>query len=180
MKGLILAGGYSSRMGSDKALLIYEGQVAWQLLKSKMSAICDDVFISCRAGQQHLFADANILTDQYHDAGPISGVLAALEAHPGHDWLVLAVDMPLISPELLRTLMVAPRPVFFRSEGYIEPLAGIYTAGMYTTLSAAFAAGQDSLQKILRQLPEVNFIDIPPGHLHNINTPGDYHSAIGE
>ena len=104
--GLVLAGGQSRRMGQDKALMRYQGRTlidnASLLLQS---ASCDKVLISCNA--------PGFLNDKIEDAGPLSGVHAVLDAlsqsdnHNGNpcELLVLPVDMPQMTPELLRILV---------------------------------------------------------------------------
>ena len=104
--GLVLAGGQSRRMGQDKALMRYQGRTlidnASLLLRS---ASCDKVLISRNA--------PGFLNDKIEDAGPLSGVHAVLDAlsqsdnHNGNpcELLVLPVDMPQMTPELLRILV---------------------------------------------------------------------------
>ena len=104
--GLVLAGGQSRRMGQDKALMRYQGRTlidnASLLLQS---ASCDKVLISRNA--------PGFLNDKIEDAGPLSGVHAVLDAlsqpdnHDGNpcELLVLPVDMPQMTPELLRILV---------------------------------------------------------------------------
>ena len=104
--GLVLAGGQSRRMGQDKALMRYQGRTlidnASLLLQS---ASCDKVLISRNA--------PGFLNDKIEDAGPLSGVHAVLNAlsqsdnHNGNpcELLVLPVDMPQMTPELLRILV---------------------------------------------------------------------------
>ena len=104
--GLVLAGGQSRRMGQDKALMRYQGRTlidnASLLLQS---ASCDKVLISRNA--------PGFLNDRIEDAGPLSGVHAVLDALSQFDnqngnpceLLVLPVDMPQMTPELLRILV---------------------------------------------------------------------------
>ena len=104
--GLVLAGGQSRRMGQDKALMRYQGRTlidnASLLLQS---ASCDKVLISRNT--------PGFLNDKIEDAGPLSGVHAVLDAlsqsdnHNGNpcELLVLPVDMPQMTPELLRILV---------------------------------------------------------------------------
>ena len=104
--GLVLAGGQSRRMGKDKALMRYKGRTlidnASLLLQS---ASCDKVLISRNA--------PGFLNDKIEDAGPLGGVHAVLDAlsqsdnHTDNPYelLVLPVDMPQMTPELLRILV---------------------------------------------------------------------------
>ncbi|MFZ8200166.1 molybdenum cofactor guanylyltransferase [Alteromonas portus] len=117
--GLVLAGGQSRRMGQDKALMRYKGRTlidtACLLLQA---AGCEEVLISRN--------EPGFLNDIIEDAGPLSGVHAVLDAlsksviHNGNrcELLVLPVDMPQMTPELLAMLVSLGR----KSEGacYVE------------------------------------------------------------
>lgn len=104
--GLVLAGGKSRRMGQDKALMRYQGRTlvdnASLLLQE---AKCDEVIVSRNV--------PGFLNDKIEDAGPLSGIHAALnvlsksEIHNGNhcELLVLPVDMPQMTPELLSMLV---------------------------------------------------------------------------
>ncbi len=104
--GLVLAGGQSRRMGQDKALMRYQGSTLIERASSLLKAAgCDEVLISRNS--------LNFLNDKIDDAGPLGGVHAALDAlchsNDGSDspiaLLVLPVDMPQMTPQLLKTLV---------------------------------------------------------------------------
>lgn len=108
--GLVLAGGQSRRMGQDKALMRYQGSTLIEHASSLLKAAgCDEVLISRNA--------SNFLNDKIDDAGPLGGVHAALDvlcnsnAGKGSaiELLVLPVDMPQMTPQLLKTLVSAGR-----------------------------------------------------------------------
>ena len=108
--GLVLAGGQSRRMGQDKALMRYQGSTLIERASSLLKAAgCDEVLISRNA--------PNFLNDKIDDAGPLGGVHAAVDAlcnaNNGSDslieLLVLPVDMPQMTPQLLKLLVSAGR-----------------------------------------------------------------------
>ncbi len=108
--GLVLAGGQSRRMGQDKALMRYQGSTLIEKASSLLKAAgCDEVLISRNA--------AGFLVDIIEDAGPLGGVHAAIDdlcnANNGSDslieLLVLPVDMPQMTPQLLKLLVSAGR-----------------------------------------------------------------------
>ncbi|MTV82162.1 molybdenum cofactor guanylyltransferase [Secundilactobacillus folii] len=116
MIGIVLAGGTSSRFGTDKALYRFPNQQVnnAQLAVDKLITICDTVLVS--ANQQN-FAEltrqfsassgVNVISDQppFEQCGPLSAIYAAtcLFEKP-NDYLTLAVDYPLISTEVLATI----------------------------------------------------------------------------
>jgi molybdenum cofactor guanylyltransferase len=127
---VILAGGQSLRMGRDKAWLPLEGQ---PLLARQIEIVRPlapaEVFISGRADVDYTGFGCPVLADRFPNAGPLAGIAAGLNATSAPLLLVLAVDMPHLTTEVLRNLLracasavgVAPRV-----NHQIEPLAALY------------------------------------------------------
>ena len=90
MNALILIGGKSSRMGTDKGLLNYHGKPQREYLFDLAKKYCTEVYFSCRAEQQ--FSEQSII-DTY-SLGPMGGILSAFDFNPNTAWLVVACDMP--------------------------------------------------------------------------------------
>jgi len=103
--GLVLAGGLSSRMGEDKALLRIDGRTLLErTLLALRAAASERVAISgTRAGG---------IPDRWPQAGPVGGIASAIDGLPDGEWLVAPVDMPRLGDEVLaplrdeRTMMV--------------------------------------------------------------------------
>jgi molybdopterin-guanine dinucleotide biosynthesis protein A len=94
VSGYVLAGGRSSRMGTDKALLRLAGKPLIEHAVAKLRRVCADVDIL--SSNPALAAYAPLVPDLHPDCGPISGIEAAL-IHSRHDWsLILPVDMPFM------------------------------------------------------------------------------------
>lgn len=127
---VILAGGKSSRMGQDKAWLEIGGQslLARQIRLARTLG-ATEIFISGRPDQNFAPMGCPVLIDRFPEAGPLAGIERALNACSNLLLLVLAVDMPLVTEDLLRSI-IAPSTklggVIPRVAGYIEPLAAIY------------------------------------------------------
>jgi molybdopterin-guanine dinucleotide biosynthesis protein A len=101
--GYVLAGGRSSRMGRDKALLELAGKPLIEHAVTKLRRVCAEVSILAGAEGEHagLARFALVVHDIHPGCGPISGIEAAL-AHTTHDWnLILAVDVPFLPTALL-------------------------------------------------------------------------------
>jgi len=127
---VILAGGQSSRMGRDKAWLAVGGQslLARQVRLLRDAGACE-VFISGRAGADYGALGCRVLTDRFPGAGPLAGIEVALDAASAPLLLVLAVDMPHMSADVLQQLVgqcTETTGVVPRLAGAIEPLAAIY------------------------------------------------------
>ena len=127
---VILAGGKSSRMGRDKAFLEIDGQTLLaRQIETVRAAGATEVFISGRAGTDYSAFDGRVITDHFPDAGPLAGIEAALAATSNPVLLVLAVDMPGMTLDLLHRLVAfctATTGAIPRVNGVTEPLAAIY------------------------------------------------------
>ena len=101
--GFVLAGGKSSRMGVNKALLEFDGRPLIEYAKSILESICVQVFI---LGQRNLYGRfGQCYEDVYPDCGPLGGIHAALLNSPTEFSLITAVDTPFIKAEFLDYLV---------------------------------------------------------------------------
>lgn len=184
IKGLILAGGESSRMGSNKALLTYHRLPQYLRLKNILQDCGIESFISCKPEHIALFPGTGIIADNplYSDAGPLNGILSAFEAHPAQPWLVVACDYPLIDVSDILFLMqhrnISRHATVFRNSDKItEPLFGIYEATIEKELMEWYETGNRSLRLFLEQSGALIMDPPKPGHLKSIDTPEKYEAV---
>ncbi len=119
MAGIILTGGFSRRMGRDKALLPMPGAVSLtfvEYLASLLATICTQILLVARdqeSGKEYLaLSDRRlwqIVYDQIPGQGPLMGLYSGLLAASAEYALVLAVDLPCVQPALLAHLAAFPR-----------------------------------------------------------------------
>jgi len=186
--GLILAGGKSQRMGSDKALLQRDGQSQLAHMHALLGEQADKVFVSARPDQagDPERGRFDLLFDNYADIGPVAGILSALEAYPEVDWLVVACDLPNIDRETLRYLLKnrsgqQPFTAFRSSHDELpEPLCAIYSAGSGELVREFVDAGVVCPRKILIRSDTCLLQQPNPQALDNINTPEDLRQSILE
>lgn len=143
-----MCGGKSSRMGADKGLLKLEARTWAQTAIDKLAVLGLPVALSVNRQQYTDYAAVFpayplVIDDGALDIhGPLAGVLSIHEQFPQEDIFVLACDMPLMDPAMLKKLYACYTPdnafdaYIFTSDGEPEPLCGIYTArGLSATLS---------------------------------------------
>ncbi len=189
----LIAGGKSSRMGRDKAALLVDGQPLWRRQLAVLTATgASEVFISgqddgpwaCGVGQAPRLSIAPpVIPDEAPDCGPLGGLLAALR-HCASPWLlVLAVDMPKMTPAFLRQLAEeaerSQRGIVPTLRGFPEPLAAIYPKTALPFAEAALHGGQFKLEPFIRALEAAGLVRLrrvpaeEAGLFTNWNTPGD-------
>lgn len=104
--GLVLSGGKSTRMGTDKGLIPYHGVPQREYLYDLLAQVCDTTFVSLRADQQsNLPVGMQSIVDLDEFRGPYNGLLSAHKKHTEVAWLVLACDLPLMNLAALKELI---------------------------------------------------------------------------
>ena len=186
--GLVLAGGESRRMGSDKALLRRGGKSQLAHVVALLEQGVDRVFVSTRPGQQSEPERSRFeqIVDRYEGIGPVAGILSAMDEHPDVDWLVVACDLPNVDDTTLRYLLenAASEHPFtaFRSshDGLPEPLCAVYRSGSDATVRRFVEEGVVCPRKILIN-SDTQLLDQPdPSALDNVNTPDDLADSVLE
>ena len=184
----ILAGGKSTRMGADKAFVEFEGRTLVARALDVTRSVVADVRI---VGSAEKFAAlAPVVEDVFRDCGPLGGIHAALRASAAELNLVLAVDMPFVSAELLRYLVTraknSPEAVATvpQAAGGWQPLCAVYRRAFADAAEQALRAGRYKIDALFdatricviseEDLQTAGFI---PRMLLNINTPQELAEA---
>jgi molybdenum cofactor guanylyltransferase len=186
--GLVLAGGRSTRMRTDKAALPYAGRSQLERAMELITPHVARAYVSVRADQagEPLRARFPQIADLQENLGPIAGLLAAQARHPHAAWLVLACDLPLLDAATLAHLVRSRAPqrtaTAYRSshDGLPEPLCAIWEPRSAAPLAAYVAGGRQCPRRFLLSA-DTELLDEPnPRALDNINTPEEYRSTMSE
>jgi molybdopterin-guanine dinucleotide biosynthesis protein A len=184
--GLVLAGGRSTRMRTDKAALLYGGRSQLERAMELIAPQVQRAYVSVRADQSAdpLRARFPQIADDSENLGPIAGLLAAQARHPEAAWLLLACDLPLLDEATLTQLVRSRAPerlaTAYRSshDGLPEPLCAIWEPRSAAPLAAYVAGGRQCPRRFLVGA-DTQLLDEPnPRALENINTPEEYRSAM--
>ena len=175
MSAIVLAGGYSLRMGRNKAEMEVLGKsfLTWQTEKLLRLGI-DDIVI---AGYPNPPEGTRFAPDIYPHRGPLSGIHAGLLAIRNASALVLAVDTPLIPQDWLETLCLAHDAGVTLTvlDGEMEPLIAVYDRSLADDCDTILRGSNTSIRKLLRRTKRY---ELPfrgdPRCLLNGNTPEDY------
>jgi molybdopterin-guanine dinucleotide biosynthesis protein A len=183
--GLVLAGGKSHRMGQDKAALTFHGKPQLKWAFDLLSEVCERTFVSVRPDQCDETTRASLpqIIDTKPGIGPIAGISAALEEHPGVAWLVLACDLPFLSRVTLDYLIAnrntgriatAYRSAYDRLP---EPLCAIWEPASRAQVQTWIASGKECPRKLLIN-SDTALLDQPDARaLDNVNTPQERATA---
>lgn len=183
--GLVLAGGRSSRMGSDKAAIRYGKQTQLQLAVELVRQFAQETFVSVRPDQvsdplRQGFAQ---IVDSGDVEGPAAGIRAAQLARPDAAWLVVACDLPRLTTATVGHLIAHRDPsrvaTAFRSshDGLPEPLCAIYEPAAGAALQAFLATGRNCPRKFLINSDTLLLTQPDPEALDNVNTPDELAAA---
>ena len=182
--GVILAGGVSSRMGSNKALLPYRGGRFIESIHRLLGELFDDVLLITNTPEQYDFLPCRKAGDLYPGMGTLAGLHAGLQQSVTPYIFAVACDMPYLNPDLIAML------AGFRDRGDVviphgekgaEPLHALYGKGCLPAMERSLDAGR---RRIVSFFPEVRVWEVTPGEVaridpgfdsfKNINTPDDY------
>ncbi|MFZ1705915.1 MAG: molybdenum cofactor guanylyltransferase [Saprospiraceae bacterium] len=184
LDGVILIGGQSKRMGKPKALLSFNGKLLYQHLAQILQNSFDQVYLSHNV-KQFVLTDSKyaIIEDRLPSSGPISGIISCLE-QLNKPLFVLPCDMPFITTEIVLDILSRRNTenmctVYFNeTNGFYEPLLGVWEQKSLEILKDSFSDGVFSLQKILQKNKVSKNIPLDISIFKNLNTPDDYESIL--
>ena len=168
VSGLLLAGGRSNRMGSDKRLLIYKGRPMIAHSYDQLSAVTDEVLVLIADSNDRdvleplLPIDARFVSDSWPRKGPMGALISGLSAASHKTTLLMPVDMPLITAAFLHQLIAFKRQskgigkVLIPVDGEVPQVAlGLYETSVIGTLENAFSKGERSLRDWCKSNPDL-------------------------
>ena len=179
--GLVLAGGRSRRMGSDKAALMADGETQLGRTVALLERHLEKVFVSTSKQQADdpVRAGFEKIVDGYDDLGPVAGILSAMDAFPQSAWLVLACDLPNIDDRTIEYLIDNasvdhPATAFVSIVDTLpEPLCAVYRPAAREVMDNFVDDGIKCPRKMLINSATCLLSQPSPGALHNVNSPED-------
>lgn len=175
LTGILLCGGKSQRMGTDKALLELQNQPMVRYPLKKLEATCSEILISANDNRLD-FLGYRVVPDEIKNIGPIGGLYSCLKQSIHELNFVLACDMPLITGSLLRKMLQMAQSydvVVPLVNQRAEPLYGLYHKNIVASIKYFIDQETYALHKLLSYM-NVCYIKPEPEdalELFNINTP---------
>lgn len=177
----ILAGGKSSRMGSDKGLIELSGKSLAQHVIDAGKTVSDSVYLVANNTEYKNFR-IPVINDLILDKGPMGGIYTALSATKLEWNMFLSCDIPLIKSDILKLLSDNIQSdydaIIVKHNNTIEPLCGIYNKSLKDFFQVSIEQEKLSITKALAEL-KVKYVEIPELEsratycFKNINTPQD-------
>ena len=181
IKGLVLVGGKSTRMGKDKSLLDFYGKPQKEVAKELLEKQELETFFSVAKSSENL----EEISDTFLNLGPFGGICSAFQKDPNSAWLVLATDLPFVNDELIKLLLQKRNPskvataIKGKNKEFVEPLITIYEPKAYPILLQYLAQGYSCPRKMLIN-NDVEIVEVEDDLIRNINTPEDFENAKRE
>ena len=192
--GVVLCGGRSVRMGSDKALLELEGRTLLEHAVATLRALTPHVFLATGPAARYPELGLERVLDRAGGAGPLAGLCAALEhaRARGTRWLLaLACDVPHVRPQVFRALHAraqreGAQACLLETEEGLEPLIAVYSTECLPAVERALLRGEKRLiafheaplriaRLALAELPR----ELAADCTRNLNTPEEFRAAGG-
>lgn len=196
VKGLVLVGGKSTRMGTDKAELDYFGKPQKEVAKALLENNNLETFFSVRPLDSKHSQNSNSevissevekseIPDSFYNLGPFGGICSAFQKDPNSAWFVLATDVPFVSNDLIKLVLQKRNPsktataIKGKNKEFVEPLITIYEPKAYPILLQYLGQGYSCPRKMLIN-SEVEVVEIDDDLIRNINTPQEFEMAKKE
>ena len=186
----VQAGGFSKRMGKDKALLPFNKMTMIEHVIQRGRSLTDDILVTTNKLEEYQFLGVPLFSDQLDLNGSLVGIHTALNAAKRSVVAVIACDMPFFSPGLLayQAQMLIENNVDVvvpRWQNYLEPLHAVYRketglAVIEKPLAEKKFAILDWYKYLhVLEVDEQKIDQFDPNHLAfiNTNTPQDYENA---
>lgn len=181
IKGLVLMGGSSLRMGTDKSELEYYGKPQKEFLKELLENQGFETLFSVQNNQ----GKGQEIHDTFLNLGPFGGICSAFQKDPNSAWFAVAIDLPFINESLIKLLLdkrnTAKVATAVKGKGkqFPEPLITIYEPKAYPILLQYLAQGYSCPRKMLIN-SDVEIVEVDNDFIRNINTPEEYQKAKEE
>lgn len=180
---ILFAGGKSSRMGEDKALLPFGGYGSLaEFGYRKLEKIFENVYISSKSDKFNF--SPHVILDKYEKSSPLVGLVSVFDEIKSDAFFVLSVDMPLVEEKDIAQLLDFLDQnrdcdaLIAQSPNGVEPLFGIYKRGIYGNAIKFLNDDNHKLNALIKQSKSKFFEFYNEDIFVNINYRSDYENAL--
>jgi molybdopterin-guanine dinucleotide biosynthesis protein A len=183
----IMAGGQSSRMGTDKSFVLFEGRPMIENVLDTVSGLGDETLLITNKPDEYEHLNLSMVSDVYPGLGPLGGIFTAVHAASHPHTLIVACDMPWLNRPLLEymiSLRQTADVVVPRWEKFPEPLHAIYSKACLDPIEEKLKAKMLKITVFFGQVvvrfverAEIERFDKDGRSFANINSPQDLKEA---
>ncbi len=183
LKGLVLTGGKSERMGFDKGTINYHGKAQREVLAAVLSGFGLSTALSIRSGQD-IESGYALLEDRFTGLGPMGAILTAFQCDPDSAYLVVPCDAPHIDAALIKELLDNRDTNKYAScfynpkTDFPEPLISIWEPRIYPVMLQWLARGYSCPRKVLINSEVALIRSEQSDKLFNANTVAERNEAM--
>ncbi len=186
MSAILFAGGKSSRMGRDKALLPFgEFGSLSEYQYRKLQQVFENVYISAK--EDKFDFDANIIYDKLNESSPMVALYSIFEQINAEEILILSVDMPMVTSKEISQLIqhwdsLEKKPEILISSNLRgdEPLFGIYSKKILPMIISLLGQKEHRLGRLTQLSDTEKYLFEDEDIFLNLNTPQDYKKSLAQ
>ncbi len=181
ISGIILAGGRSSRMGTEKGLVEFRGRTLIEYAVEALQPHCDEILISAN-NAAYDFLGFEVVHDEMTGTGPMGGIYSCLKKCRAPVAFVISCDVPLVGAETVGRIVDQSQDAIVavpsHESGHIEPLCGVYSKELLPLFVEFLHRGHFKLYDLLqeadvRRIQTGATTGIDPEVFANVNTIGE-------
>jgi molybdenum cofactor guanylyltransferase len=188
MTGIILAGGESRRMGTDKAFLDVEGRPMIEHILAVFSTLFRKTIVVTNTPERYRTYDVEVTSDVLDIRGPLTGIYSGLLRSDDEYNFVAACDMPFLNPRLIAYMgevAAGYDAVVPQFSGFLEPLHAVYRMGILPAIETQIRKQDRRIRGIFDHIQvryvteeEIARFDPQKRSFRNLNTPKEYKEAV--
>ena len=153
---IILAGGKSTRMGFDKALMKIRGKPIVEIIIQQLRAVFEDIIVVTNKSEEFTGLDVIVTEDILKGSGPLGGIHAGLMLSKSKYAFLAACDMPVISPDYAKYMMETaakylPHAVISEKGDWIEPFHALYNKDLAYDIKTNVQSGKYKIFDVIRE-----------------------------
>jgi molybdopterin-guanine dinucleotide biosynthesis protein A len=195
--GFILAGGKSTRMGTNKSLLKIGGLTIIERVINLMRGLFQEVILITNQSEEFSFLKLPMQEDIHNNTGPLAGIHSALVHTKTEKNFIISCDMPLMRADVIKFLVEYPTDKLItiaKADKFLQQLCGVYYKSLLPTIENIIeknnAPGDErnpvqnkrgcSVLELVNNVPaeiidiEEEYKDYIPGTFYNMNRPEEY------
>ncbi|SDQ55781.1 molybdenum cofactor guanylyltransferase [Virgibacillus subterraneus] len=187
ISGVVLSGGKSSRMGTNKSLLTLEGKPVIEHITNELQLVSHNVSVISNTPSSFDFLNLDLYGDRYLNSGPLAGLESAMYNINADIYIFAACDMPFVHKDVFNYLLQslgefdAVVPIYKEK---MHPLSGVYTSNILPEIQQQLAKNQLKVRELFNHI-NVNYVknfkhisnQVVTRHFFNMNYPDQYKEA---